>query len=1049
MWLLVTCMLLGGSAPIRDPLAPYRNRPVVAIDLQAPPGEDVDELRELVTIEPGYLLSAADLREAEKRLYSLGRFSQVSVRAERLSGSVVLHFYLTPLRRLESITIEGLKRANEDTLAEALHIEEGSEVDRRTREHLRERATQHLWATGFPHAVVKVEEQTRGPSAVAYTVSVAEGEPCRVAAITFALSPRVANWILSDLLRTRVGGVLDRDELNRDRDRILKAYLKRGFLRVKVGKPRVVGDDRRATVSFDISAGDRIAFFFRGNTLFSDEELAKTLPQGTLGTGDVEAAAERIAERYRRLGYFDAKVRVRGLRDAEHGIVRYVLYVNEGKPLSVSHLSFTGNTVFSSELLREQVQTVLQDELGYEGTLQHLSRSETALLAGTKPHADPPVPAPSERWVPELYRRILDDITTAYHNRGFLRATVGPVQIQRDAQQGLRVHVPINEGPQTLISSVSFRGNTAVGAAELLAGLEEAASRQSSDSIEASGPLAQPGAPFSHGGVEDARINIVRRYRDNGYLYMRLFSEVTFSKNGRFADVVYRFEEGPQVHVGKVLIRGNRYTRESLIQTRMTLGPGDVYRLEQALLDQRRIAALGVFSSVRVKLIDEEIPAERKDLVAEVVERNRRAIEVWPGISTADGPRLRLAYSHINLAGTSSALNLSLKLNRQIFFGFYGERADLLRERYAKFDWREKTEIEARASVRSPRLLNLPFNPTARFDLVGERDNAIPYSLDAGRAIFGLDLVPLERLNIAIEPQFALAGLRCFPSTVGGSDRGCEGDVLESRRQARRIDEGLRATFKVGPTITYDGRDDPLNPSRGLLASARAVWAWGSTLPPDAMRRQELGEQLNSNAWQPFFFSKVEGALTGYVPVWRFVLALSARVGAVTQGAKEVKRQGGPAAYVVPIDERFYVGGDDSLRGFYESALFPEDLCVRARNSKTSPRAGCYEVVEVETQGGVIVDPPVSAGGNYFAVLKSELRVPLGDKLWLGLFADVGNLWLALPNTETAVLRFSGGMGLRYATPAGPIGFDVGVNPVRRELRGERYFEPHFALGVF
>ena len=542
--------------------------------------------------------------------------------------------------------------------------------------------------------------------------------------------------------------------------------------------------------------------------------------------------------------------------------------------------------------------------------------------------------------------------------------------------------------------------------------------------------MALPGAAYSTAGLEDARIALVRHCRNDGYLYARIFADVAFSEDRLAADLTFRFEEGPQVRIANIVIRGNRHTEERIIESRMSLKPGDLYRLEQALQDQRNIASLGVFSSVRVRLIDEEAPAERKDVVAEVAERNRQSIEIWPGLSTADGPRLRLDYAHLNILGTASTFNLSLKVNWKLFFGFYGEYADVLRKRYDHFTLRERTEAEARAGIRT-RLFTLPLEPAARFDLVGERDNAIPYSLDALRAIFGLD-VPLARAaTMALEPQFSLTNLRCYPSTPGGAGTDCEGDLLGATRERRRIDKGLRAEFKVGPSFTYDGRDDALSPRKGVFANARAVWAKGATLPPGS----DLGARIDGDDWRPFSFTKLEATLSGYIPLGAAAsLGLTARVGSIVRGD-------------APIDERFYLGGSNSLRGFQEDALLAQDHCVRWRRDIPA-RPSCTETEQVESKAGGFT-PPVTQGGNQLAVVKSEVRLGIAEKTLLVVFVDAGNLWLVRPALGRVVFRINPGLGLRYTTPAGPIGLDLGVNTDPNPLKGERWFSAQFAVGTF
>ncbi len=254
----------------------------------------------------------------------------------------------------------------------------------------------------------------------------------------------------------------------------------------------------------------------------------------------------------------------------------------------------------------------------------------------------------------------MDEIASVYQNLGFLSIRVGPAE-PSFAGDTITVAVPVREGTQTFIRTMAFNGNQAVESDELLSLAEETTQNRT---LQA--PI-RPGAPLSAAGVEDGRIAAVKTYRDRGYVYARVFTDVSLSDDHQWADVTYRFEEGPQVHVGRVLIRGNRYTREAVIRSRITLKSGDIFRLDQALADQRQIGALGVFSSVRVRLIDEEKPAETKDLICDVIERDRQPFEVSPGLSTADGPRLLLSYSHINVLGTASTATLSAKVNRQIF----------------------------------------------------------------------------------------------------------------------------------------------------------------------------------------------------------------------------------------------------------------------------------------------------------------------------------------------------------------------------------------------
>jgi outer membrane translocation and assembly module TamA len=67
----------------------------------------------------------------------------------------------------------------------------------------------------------------------------------------------------------------------------------------------------------------------------------------------------------------------------------------------------------------------------------------------------------------------------------------------------------------------------------------------------------------------------------------------------------------------------------------------------------------------------------------------------------------------------------------------------------------------------------------------------------------------------------------------------------------------------------------------------------------------------------------------------------------------------------------------------------------------------------------------------------------------MGVFADVGNLWLDPGEASLADLRVNLGMGLRFLTPIGPAVLDLGVNTSPDGRLGERYLAPHFSIGLF
>ncbi len=237
-----------------------------------------------------------------------------------------------------------------------------------------------------------------------------------------------------------------------------------------------------------------------------------------------------------------------------------------------------------------------------------------------------------------------------------------------------------------------------------------------------------------------------------------------------------------------------------------------------------------------------------------------------------------------------------------------------------------------------------PLAPSFRVDLVQERTNVISYSLDSTALIFGMDTYPSSRWKVSLEPQISYTNLQC-PSS---SD--CVGDVQSLRPDQLRLDNGTRRTFKIGPIITYDRRDNAFNPTRGIYFNVRAFYA--------------IGDLRTQGVTQPVRFITTQGNVTGYIPIWRFVLALSARGGII-----------GNIGQAIPIDERFFLGGRDTLRGYVERTLMPQDVCVVVGDTPSTQKH-CRGTV-TRTPGL----PPISPGGETFILFKTELRIPVSRSL--------------------------------------------------------------------
>ena len=188
-------------------------------------------------------------------------------------------------------------------------------------------------------------------------------------------------------------------------------------------------------------------------------------------------------------------------------------------------------------------------------------------------------------------------------------------------------------------------------------------------------------------------------------------------------------------------------------------------------------------------------------------------------------------------------------------------------------------------------------------------------------------------------------------------------------------------------SVIYDTRDNPFDPQKGWLAGM------SSKISLDA-----IGSEIN--------FSKTSFYINKYTEILKnLVLATSLRGGLI--GLYGDTKD-------VPISERFFLGGRETVRGYAQNTLGPKN-----NNQPT--------------------------GGNAFLIGNIEMRYSIGKNFFLVNFLDFGNVWKKLGEVKVTDLKYTAGLGLRYKTPIGPIRIDYGhkLNRERNESNGEI----HFSIG--
>jgi len=125
----------------------------------------------------------------------------------------------------------------------------------------------------------------------------------------------------------------------------------------------------------------------------------------------------------------------------------------------------------------------------------------------------------------------------------------------------------------------------------------------------------------------------------------------------------------------------------------------------------------------------------------------------------------------------------------------------------------------------------------------------------------------------------------------------------------------------------------------------------------------------------------------------------------------------------VPSEDRLFLGGAYTVRGYQEATLGP----VYSTADSVGP--------------GLLGDPK---GGKALLVGNVEFRKNLFWRLGGQVFLDLGNLWYEIEHFNLEDLRLTGGVGIVFFTPVGPLRLDY----ARRIMTAGDSFGGRFHLSI-
>lgn len=972
-WLLATCLLAVTGRPAAGQETPVLTGRIVVSQQVTVAGRLVREpgVLDLIETRPGAPLDPALVRETIAHLAGLGRYEDVVVHADEAPGGVAVRYELMPLRRIERLEFRGDVGVSERLLRDQV-FERVGEAPGFARVPEIVRVLERVYRdNGYlePSLEPRVDPGAAGDSSSTLVVDVATGPRVQYASILVeGNAPMPLAQVAAELGLER-GDFYRRPDVEAELEELIGDLREKGYYEARADHMLTPSpDNRTATLTVDVDAGPHVTILFEGYQLPSRlrRELVPIEREGSLDEDLLEDSALRIEAHLREQGYRDADAEY--ARTPHDGELAVVFRISRGAQYRTSSAALAGNDTLSDADLRPLLRTAPDEPL-----VDEVTSSDAARVA-------------------EYYRR-----------RGFTQVQVEPVVIPAaggNTPIPTEVRFQVTEGVRTLVGDITIAGGGAIPEPELRAAISSTS-----------------GQPYFQPQVAVDRDGLVLQYLNRGYRNAVVDAVVTFSPDRRTADVTFTIAEGPQVFVDHVLVVGNESTSAATIRREMVLKPDMPLGYADLAESQRRISAMGLFRRVRITELDHG-SVDHRDLLVTVEEapattigygggleggqRLRRSEPGGPAVEVFElAPRGFFELGRRNLFGRNQSINLfgraSLRTRASTTDVGPGEEEPT---GYTLRDYR------ALGTFRAPRA----FGTLGDLLITGFLEQGLRSSFNFTRRGARVELARRFSSSLSVSGRYVIERTKLFEERFDPSDQ----PLIDRLFPQVRLSTASASVFR-------DTRDDVLGPTRGMLLGVDGVVAL-----------RALGSEVG------FVKSFAQGFIYRQLPGGRgIVLAAGARLGLANGFERPVPRRDGagdpvtgpdgqPIVDIVdelPASERFFAGGDTSVRGF---------ALDRLGTPETIDRNGFPK------------------GGNAVVVLNAELRIPVWRDLGAVTFVDAGNVFNRVGDFSFADIRPTSGVGLRYRSPIGPLRVDLGFKLDRQRLPTgalEPRTELHISLG--
>ncbi len=486
------------------------------------------------------------------------------------------------------------------------------------------------------------------------------------------------------------------------------------------------------------------------------------------------------------------------------------------------------------------------------------------------------------------------------------------------------------------------------------------------------------GDVFSTEKLQKGLDNLRKLYGNFGYIDFVPSPDPEVVEGQDQVDLTIDVDEGHQFFVRRIDFQGNTSTRDKVMRREILIDEGDLFSNQLWETSILRLNQLGFFEALKPEDaadIKRDTKTNTVDLLLKVKERGKNSIQLNGGVSGISGSFIGFTYSTNNFLGLGETLSLSSQLGNRLSSVTLGFTEPYLFDRpiqagFTVFYQRYKYNQAQEASILAGQNLVSYYNQFGSQNLLNYTSNGkgfttfISHQLRRSFARVGItytyNVQTLSPLTTSATAYFSYLDFQGVggPNSLSGI-----------------------TTSMVTPTFAYNTVNHPITPTHGLRINMN-LGVSGSVLGG------------NVNTFQPSidtaYFRK--GLLKNHVMGFHL-------------NGRFISGYGGKVA---PPYSRFYMGGEDDIRGFdiytiSPFAYIPTTTQITVYNSDGTQRIqkgidANGNTTSVPVTQTVPIYQLITPGGDTSVVFNYEYRIPIFGPVTLAPFMDAGVDRLTLPS---------------------------------------------------